>query len=70
MFAKSCNARFLMNNDISWATDSLPEVRRPRHIWYPGIAAEDTYRDLGRRKPAMVPQIARACNRCRRRVSL
>ncbi|KAB5554734.1 hypothetical protein GE09DRAFT_1287224 [Coniochaeta sp. 2T2.1] len=61
LLAQSCNARFLMNNDTSWATDSLPDGHLPRQIWYPGLAAEDTYRDLARRKPAMVPQIARAC---------
>ncbi|KAB5569907.1 hypothetical protein GE09DRAFT_957716, partial [Coniochaeta sp. 2T2.1] len=61
LLAQSCNARFLMNNDTSWATDLLPDDHLPRQIWYPGLAAEDTYRDLARRKPTMVPQIARAC---------
>jgi hypothetical protein len=39
--------------------DSLDE--RPYCIWYPGLATEDTYRELARRYPSMRYQVGRAC---------
>lgn len=59
--ARCCYARFLMNNDISWATDSLPDDHLPEFIWFPTTAFAQTYAELARRKPSMVPHIARAC---------
>ncbi|OIW29065.1 hypothetical protein CONLIGDRAFT_406904 [Coniochaeta ligniaria NRRL 30616] len=60
-FARCCNARFLMNDDISWATEDLKVEYLPQLIWYPHVASEETLRALARLKPSMVPWIARAC---------
>jgi hypothetical protein len=55
------HARFIMNNDLSWLTDSTPNEELPIVIWFPQTASKETYTELARRRPLMVPQIARAC---------
>ena len=55
---RRANARLITSNVIP-AMDNPKE--RPYCIWYPGLATEDTYRELARRYPAMRYQVGRAC---------
>jgi hypothetical protein len=47
------HARFVMNNDLSWLTESIPESELPRLIWHPHFAHVATYEELARRRPSM-----------------
>ncbi|KAL2811478.1 hypothetical protein BJX63DRAFT_398942 [Aspergillus granulosus] len=59
---QAVHARCIMNNDLSWLNDTLPESDLPDDlIWYPQHADEATYRELLRRRPAMLYTVARAC---------
>ncbi|KAF2218601.1 hypothetical protein BDZ85DRAFT_170858, partial [Elsinoe ampelina] len=57
-FARAINARAIMRN-------RLPESMQPDQVPYctfhPGIATEDTYRQLAFRYPEMKYQVGRAC---------
>jgi hypothetical protein len=57
-FTRALNARSIMSNDIPYVTapDELPYC-----IWYPGVATDNTYRELVRRYPQMCSNIGRAC---------
>lgn len=55
---RRANARLITSN-VMPAMDNPEE--RPYCIWYPGLATEDTYRELARRYPAMRYQVGRAC---------
>jgi hypothetical protein len=55
------HSRFIMNNDLSWLTDSTPNDELPIVIWFPHTASKETNTELARRHPLMVPQIARGC---------
>ncbi|KAI5460697.1 hypothetical protein BGZ63DRAFT_464759 [Mariannaea sp. PMI_226] len=57
-FYKHVHARFLMNNDLSWATDLTPEDQLPEIIWHPNLASVSTYQEVYRRKPIMEEQVA------------
>jgi hypothetical protein len=56
---KAINARFIMNNVLSTSMEETNEL--PYLMWYPTVAHPSTYRELGRRKPEMKPQVLRAC---------
>ncbi|KAJ5151351.1 uncharacterized protein N7482_010603 [Penicillium canariense] len=58
---QAINARSIMNNDLSWLHEITPDSHLPVLIWYPQCAGKDTYAELARRWPSMIPQIARAC---------
>lgn len=60
-FARARNARLIMSGQIPDGLDSVRPEDRPYCIWYPEIASEQTYRDLGRRYPFMRYQVGRAC---------
>ncbi|KAJ0419521.1 hypothetical protein BJY00DRAFT_313910 [Aspergillus carlsbadensis] len=61
---QAVHARCIMNNDLSWLNDSLPDSDLPEDlIWYPQPADEATYRELLRQRPVMLYTIARACIR-------
>ena len=47
------HARFVMNNDLSWLTESTPEGELPRLIWHPHFAQVTTCEELARRRPSM-----------------
>ena len=55
---RRANARRITSNVIPAMNDPAD---RPYCIWYPGLATEDTYRELARRFPAMRYQVGRAC---------
>ncbi|ROV95290.1 hypothetical protein VPNG_08964 [Cytospora leucostoma] len=57
---QAITARMIMNNVLSRVVDTR-EYDLPYLIWYPSIAAEETYRELFRLRPSMAPQILRAC---------
>jgi hypothetical protein len=61
LYAQSCHARFLMDDDLSWVTESLPDEHLPELIWYPHQGSERTYRELARLKPQLTRFVARAC---------
>lgn len=42
---RRCNTRCLMNNNMSWATDALPDEELPQSFWYPGRVAVNTLRE-------------------------
>ena len=46
-------ARFVMNNDLSWLTESTPERELPRLIWHPHFVQVTTCEELARRRPSM-----------------
>ncbi|KAK2017154.1 hypothetical protein LZ32DRAFT_551605 [Colletotrichum eremochloae] len=57
-------ARFIMVNDLSHIppSDNDPErLTMPAMIWWPLIPAEETLKELARRRPDMVLQVAMAC---------
>jgi hypothetical protein len=54
-------ARLIMNNDLSWLSESTPDSDLPILIWHPNPAREHTYTELARRRPSMTPQVARSC---------
>ncbi|KAL2818729.1 hypothetical protein BDW59DRAFT_181863 [Aspergillus cavernicola] len=56
-------ARCIMNNDLSWLTDSIPDQHLPHLIWFPQPASQATYTELVRRRPSMIQSVARACIR-------
>jgi hypothetical protein len=60
---KAINARFIMSNDLSRITMDTPYEEIPYCIWFPQVAAPNTYIELARRsRPAWVKfQAARAC---------
>ncbi|KAL2837090.1 hypothetical protein BJX68DRAFT_273228 [Aspergillus pseudodeflectus] len=59
---QAVHARCIMNNDLSWLNDLLPDSDLPDgFIWYPQRADEATYRELLRQRPVMLHTIARAC---------
>ncbi|KAI1115625.1 hypothetical protein F5Y14DRAFT_110049 [Nemania sp. NC0429] len=58
---RAVNARFIMNNDLSRITDAQPAGALPYMIWYPHRAHPATYEELARRRPEMIPAVARAC---------
>ncbi|KAL5362441.1 hypothetical protein BJX96DRAFT_153939 [Aspergillus floccosus] len=58
---QAVNARSIMNNDLTWLDDTTPDNHLPILIWHPQRAGKDTYAELARRRPSMIPQIARAC---------
>ncbi|KAF7560272.1 hypothetical protein G7046_g3876 [Stylonectria norvegica] len=57
---KFVHARFIMDNDLLWATDDVPEIELPTLIWYPQKASFQTYVELLGRIPAMKQQVTRA----------
>ncbi|KAL2020598.1 hypothetical protein VTK56DRAFT_8186 [Thermocarpiscus australiensis] len=57
------HARLVMNNDLSWLTDSTPESELPRLIWHPHFASVFTYAELARRRPSMKKTCVTACIR-------
>lgn len=63
LFQRAINARFIMCNDLSRITESTPDNELPYMIWYPTWAHSTTYEELARRKPVMLPAVARACIR-------
>ena len=54
------HARFIMNNDLSWVTDDMPDSDLPYYIWFPTKALPETYVELARRVPAMRQAAAHA----------
>ncbi|GKT96469.1 hypothetical protein Ct61P_14319 [Colletotrichum tofieldiae] len=55
-------ARFIMVNDLSHITPSSPsKYEMPAMIWWPLIPAEETLKELVRRRPDMHLQVAMAC---------
>ncbi|WQF76702.1 hypothetical protein CDEST_01716 [Colletotrichum destructivum] len=55
-------ARFIMVNDLSHITPSSPsKYEVPAMIWWPLIPAEETLKELVRRRPDMKLQAAMAC---------
>ncbi|KAI1203924.1 hypothetical protein F5X97DRAFT_282448 [Nemania serpens] len=58
---RAVNARFIMNNDLSRITGAHPAGALPYMIWYPHVAHTATYEELARRRPEMIPAVARAC---------
>lgn len=55
-------ARFIMVNDLSHITPTSPEPNEmPGMIWWPLIPAEETLRELVRRRPDMKLQAAMTC---------
>ncbi|KAL2851352.1 hypothetical protein BJX68DRAFT_266263 [Aspergillus pseudodeflectus] len=58
---RAIHSRCVMNNDLSWLSDSTPDSDLPDLIWYPQVAHKATYRELMRRRPSMVAVVARAC---------
>ncbi|KAJ6179111.1 hypothetical protein N7519_009572 [Penicillium mononematosum] len=54
-------ARLLLNNDLSWLNDSMPDTDLPVLVWFPKTATKHTYAELARLQPSMTPQMARAC---------
>jgi hypothetical protein len=57
----ACHARRIMSNDLSSITSETPRGELPDQIWFPQFAHWTTYKELSRRKPEMIPQVARAC---------
>ncbi|KAK3302799.1 uncharacterized protein B0T15DRAFT_543975 [Chaetomium strumarium] len=55
------HARLVMNNDLSWLTDSTPESELPRLIRHPHFANRVTYEELVRRRPSMKKTCVIAC---------
>lgn len=60
LFQRAINARFIMCNDLSRITESTLDKDLPYMIWYPTWAHSTTYEELTRRKPVMLPAVARA----------
>ncbi|OLN86885.1 hypothetical protein CCHL11_04650 [Colletotrichum chlorophyti] len=59
---KAILARFIMVNDLSHITPAKPSLYGiPDLIWWPLIPAEDTLRELVRRRPEAKLQVAMAC---------
>lgn len=59
-YTSDITARFIMSNDLSRITEDTDDADIPSQIWYPMRAAEETYVELARRKPAAIPAVARA----------
>ncbi|KAF6839360.1 hypothetical protein CPLU01_01780 [Colletotrichum plurivorum] len=60
--ATAAVARFIMVNDLSHVTPSIPGLySMPDLIWWPLIPEEETLRELNRRRPDMHLQVAMAC---------
>ncbi|KAH7028766.1 uncharacterized protein B0I36DRAFT_349766 [Microdochium trichocladiopsis] len=61
VFVRARNARLIMSGEVP----PMGQISRPNHqpycIWYPDVAAEDTYRQLATLVPAMRYQVGRAC---------
>ncbi|SPO07223.1 uncharacterized protein DNG_09917 [Cephalotrichum gorgonifer] len=58
---RAIHARAIMSNDLTRITADTPDNELPYCIWYPDWPHQDILRTLLRRKPKMLPQIARTC---------
>lgn len=56
-FARARNARIIMSNQVP---ENMAQDQMPYCIWYPGLAAEDTYRKLAQLYPQMRYAVGRA----------
>jgi hypothetical protein len=58
---RAINARFIMTNDLSRITPTIPVDELPYCIWFPQPANHRVYEELARLRPDMKLQAARAC---------
>ncbi|GJC85662.1 hypothetical protein ColLi_08500 [Colletotrichum liriopes] len=58
LYARARNARLIMSNTVP---EMPSDAVKPYCIWYPGLATEETYRELASRYPDMRYHVGRAC---------